>query len=84
VTIAGWTFLLSQQQDQHHPHQLDSTVNDLVDQFGDTGVEGEFPQARKDDEYTIVDQSQPQPRSHPQRLQTTPRTTGIDEGNWRL
>jgi hypothetical protein len=45
-----------QQQDQQvHPHQLDSTVNDLVDQFGDTGVEeGEFPQAGKDDEYVPV------------------------------
>ena len=38
-------------QEHQYPHQLDSTVNDLVDQFGDTGVEeGEFPQAR-DDEY---------------------------------
>jgi hypothetical protein len=37
-------------QQQEDDHQLDSTVNDLVDQFGDTGVEeGEFPQARDDD-----------------------------------
>ncbi len=61
-----------QQQEQQdiHPYQLDSTVNDLVDQFGDTGVEeGEFPQARNDNEYTpaaTIDQSQP--RDHPQRV----------------
>jgi hypothetical protein len=68
-----------QQQEQDHSHQLDSTVNDLVDQFGDTGVEeGEFPQARKDNEYVpaaTIDQSQPQPqpRDHPQRLRKPSR-----------
>jgi Reverse transcriptase (RNA-dependent DNA polymerase) len=60
------------QQEQNHFHQLDFTVNDLVDQFGDTGVEeGEFPQARNDDEYipaATIDQSQSQPRSHPKRV----------------
>jgi hypothetical protein len=40
----------SQNTPHQRPHQLDTTVNDLVDQFGDTGVEeGEFPQARDDD-----------------------------------
>jgi hypothetical protein len=35
---------LSQQQEQDYSHQLDSIINDLVDQFGNTGVEeGEFP-----------------------------------------
>ena len=33
-----------QEQQQDHPCELDSTINDLVDQFGDTSVEeGEFP-----------------------------------------
>jgi hypothetical protein len=39
-----------QQQEQQNNSHLDSTVNDLVDQFGDTGVEeGEFPQSRDSD-----------------------------------
>jgi hypothetical protein len=43
---------LPQQQEQDHSYQLNSTINDLVDQFGNTGVEEEeFPQARKDNEY---------------------------------
>jgi len=62
------------QQEQDQSHQLDSTVNDLVDQFGDTGVEeGEFPQVQDDDYVpaTMTDRSQhrdqPQPRHYPQR-----------------
>ena len=52
-------------------HQPNTTINDLVDQFGDTGVEeGEFPQAR-DDEYTpdetATATNQSQLRNHPQR-----------------
>jgi hypothetical protein len=59
-----------QQQEQQDSHQLDTTVNDLVDQFGDTGVEeGEFPQAQ--DDYIPVTPAtidKLQPRNHPQRL----------------
>jgi hypothetical protein len=48
------TIAASRQQDQDH-HPLDTTVNDLVDQFGDTGVEeGEFPQARRYDDYSFL------------------------------
>jgi hypothetical protein len=55
-------------QQQEGYHRLDSTVNDLVDQFGDTGVEeGEFPQARDDDYSPAVDQPQAT-RDHPQRV----------------
>jgi hypothetical protein len=66
--------LPQQQQEQDHSHQLNSTINDLVDQFGNTSVkEGEFPQARNNNKYipaTIIDQSQSQsqPRSYPQRV----------------
>ena len=46
----------------------DSTINDLVDQF-DTGVEeGEFPQARGDNEYTATTTKQSQLRDYPQRI----------------
>jgi Reverse transcriptase (RNA-dependent DNA polymerase)/GAG-pre-integrase domain len=65
-------------QHQDHPQQLNSTVNDLIDQFGDTGVEeGEFPQARNDDDYvpTSIDQTRLQPplRDHPQRVRKPTR-----------
>src|SRR6266516_2243236 len=47
----------------------DSTINNLVDQFGDTGVEeGEFPQARGDNEYTATTTKQSQLRDYPQRI----------------
>jgi hypothetical protein len=60
------TVNLPKQQEERH---LDSTVNNLVDQFGDTGIEeGEFPQARDNNYIPATDQSQPQPRSHPQRV----------------
>jgi hypothetical protein len=46
-----------QQEQQDHSHQLDSTVNDLIDRFGDTGVEeGEFPQARRDNMFKGTNQ----------------------------
>ena len=36
-----------QQQEQQNDSHLNTTINNLVDQFGDTGVEeGKFPQAR--------------------------------------
>jgi hypothetical protein len=48
------TVNLPQQQEGRH---LDSTVNDLVDQFGDTGIkEGEFPQARDNNYIPAIDQ----------------------------
>jgi hypothetical protein len=61
----------NQLQDPHHP---ESTINDLVDQFGDTGVEeGEFPQARDDDyDPAFVSSKQP-PRDHPQRVRKPSR-----------
>jgi hypothetical protein len=60
---------LSRQQKQYQYYQLDSTVNDLVDQFDDTGVEeGEFPQTR-DDEYILTAAiNQLESRSHPKRV----------------
>lgn len=72
------TMIINQppQQQVQEPHQLDTTINALVDQFGDTGVEeGEFPQVQKDDEYTPTPTIavQPQLRDHPQRVRKPSR-----------
>jgi hypothetical protein len=58
---------------QDHP-QLSTTINDLVDQFGDTGVEeGEFPQARDDDYVPATTIEALPPRDHPQRIKKPTR-----------
>ena len=62
-----------QQQEQQDNGHLDTTVNNLVDQFGETGIEeGEFPQSRDGDfipanNVSTNGQLEP-PRDHPQRV----------------
>jgi hypothetical protein len=57
----------SRQQEQYQ--QLNSTVNDLVDQFNNTGVEeGEFPQIQDNKYVSTSAINQLKPRSHSQRV----------------
>jgi hypothetical protein len=54
--------------------QPDTTINDLVDQFGDTGVEeGEFPQARDDEYLPDATATNTPTRNHPQRTRKPSR-----------